>query len=163
MPITKAKKVEVVAELKDKIKAAEAIAFVNFLGLSVAAATELRKALRAAEVGLMVAKKTLIRRAFDGSGISGEVPELPGEIALAYGTDALAPAREVYAFEKKNKDVVKLVGGVYEGAFVSSAFMMELATIPSREVLLSKLVFLLKSPIQRLAVAINEVSKTKTV
>ncbi len=163
MPITKAKKVEVVAELKDKIKAAEAIAFVNFHGLSVAAATELRKALRAAEVSLTVAKKTLIRRAFDGSGITGEVPELPGEIALAYGADALAPAREVYAFEKKNKDVVKLVGGVYEGAFVSSAFMLELATIPSREVLLSKLAFLLKSPIQRLAVAINEVSKTKTV
>ena len=163
MPITKAKKVEVVAELKDKIKAAEAIAFVNFHGLSVAAATELRKALRAAEVSLTVAKKTLIRRAFDGSGITGEVPELPGEIALAYGADALAPAREVYAFEKKNKDVVKLVGGVYEGAFVSSAFMLELATIPSREVLLSKLAFLLQSPIQRLAVAINEVSKTKTV
>ncbi len=161
MPITKAKKVEIVKGLEEKIGGATAMAFVNFHGLSVALATELRRLLREQGVGLTVAKKTLIRRAFAETPVKGELPALEGEIALAYGTDPIAPARGVYEFEKKNKESVKLVGGVYEGAFVDASFMMTLATIPSREVLLGKFVNLLNSPIQRFVMAVDQIAKTK--
>ncbi len=57
--------------------------------------------------------------------------------------------------------MLNILGGIFEGKFVDSTYMMELATIPSREVLLSKIAFLLKSPMQRLAIAVNEVSKKK--
>ena len=89
------------------------------------------------------------------------MPELPGEVAIVYGTDAIAPAREVYNFEKEHKGVMQILGGIFDGKFVDGVFMTEIATIPSREVLLSKIAFLLKSPIQRLAIAVNEVAKSK--
>lgn len=58
--------------------------------------------------------------------------------------------------------MLSILGGIFEGKFVSGEKMMEIATIPSREVLLSKIAFLLKSPMQRLAIAVNEVAKTKS-
>ena len=57
--------------------------------------------------------------------------------------------------------MLSILGGIFQGKFVDGAYMTELATIPSREVLLSKIAFLLKSPMQRLAIAVNEVSKKK--
>jgi large subunit ribosomal protein L10 len=162
MAITKNQKQEIVATLKERIKGVASIVFVNFHGLSVALATELRKKLRGQEVGLMVAKKTLIRRAFADEKITGEMPELLGEVALAYGKDQLLPARSVYEFEKANKDLVKILGGVFEGKYVNAAMMTEIASIPGREVLYGKLVNILNSPIQRFVMALNEVSKLKT-
>lgn len=164
MAITKEKKVEIVKTLTERIKGATAVVFVNFHGLSVTKATELRKSLRAQNTGLMVAKKTLLRRAFADSQTVGECPELTGEIALAYSsTDPLVSARGIYEFEKKNKELVKIVGGIFEGKFADGKMMLALATIPSREVLLSKLANILNSPIQRLVIALNQISKTKQV
>ena len=89
------------------------------------------------------------------------MPELPGEVAMVYGTDEIAPAREVYNFQKTHKGLLSILGGIFEGNFVAKEKMIEIATIPSREVLLSKIAFLLKSPMQRLAIAVNEVAKKK--
>jgi large subunit ribosomal protein L10 len=80
---------------------------------------------------------------------------------MVYGEDQIAPAREVYNFQKTHKGLLNILGGIFEGKFVGANAMMEIATIPSREVLLSKIAFLLKSPMQRLAIAVNEVSKKK--
>lgn len=161
MAITKDKKREIVETLKTKVASAPSVVFVNFHGLSVALATELRKKLRGEQIGLMVAKKTLIRRAFDGSKIEGEMPELQGEVAMAYGEDAIAPARGIYEFEKANKDIVKILGGIFEGKFVDAGLMSEIASIPGREVLLGKLVNILNSPIQRFVMALDQISKLK--
>ena len=68
---------------------------------------------------------------------------------------------EVYNFQKTHKGLLQILGGIFEGKFVSGAYMMELATIPGKDVLLSKLAFLFKSPMQRLALAVNEVAKKK--
>ncbi len=108
-------------------------------------------------------KKSLLKRALDARGYTGEIPELPGEIAVAYGTDSIAPAREVFGFQKTHKENVSIVGGIFEGMYKDQASMLSLATIPSREVLLSQIAFLLKSPIQRLAIAVSEVAKNKPV
>jgi large subunit ribosomal protein L10 len=161
MAISKDKKVEIVSTLKKKIEGAESIVFVNFHGLSVALATDLRKKLKSEGTGMMVAKKTLIRRAFAEGKVTGEMPELPGEVAVAYGGDQIAPARGIYEFEKANKDLVKILGGVFEGKYMDAGMMVEIASIPGREVLLGKLVNILNSPIQRFVMALDQISKLK--
>lgn len=157
MAISKDKKKEIVETLKDKVIRAESVVFVNFHGLPVALATTLRKKLKGEGVGMMVAKKTLIRRAFADSKVEGEMPELNGEVALAYGSDQIAPARGIYEFDRTNKDIVKILGGVFEGKYVDAKVMTEIASIPSREVLLGKLVNILNSPIQRLVMALDQI------
>lgn len=161
MAISKEKKVSIVASFTDMLKDAQSIAFVQFDRLSVKDASELRRALRASGVSYKVGKKTLLKRVLADMGIQGELPELPGEIAVAASTDALAPARGVYEFQKTHKDMVTLVGGVFEGSYKDKEHMLALATIPPREVLLAQIAFLLKSPLQRLAIAVNEVAKKK--
>lgn len=149
-----------IKDLQNAFDSSKSIVFVNFHGLKVGDETILRQDLRKNGVGYKVSRKTLIRKAF-GNKAEGEMPSLEGEIALAYSEDPIASAREVFNFQKTYKAPLKIVGGVYEGRFVDGAYMTEIATIPSREVLLSKIAFLLKSPMQRLAIAVNEVAKTK--
>lgn len=161
MAITKQKKESLVSELDSLLKNAVSLVFVKFNRLTVADTTTLRRNLRDGGVGYKVAKKTLMKRVLGSKSIAGDMPELPGEIAIAYGSDATAPAREVYTFLKDHKENMEIVGGMFEGKYMSGVQMLEIATIPSREVLLSKIAFLLKSPMQRLAIAVNEVAKTK--
>ena len=160
MAITKEKKEKIVSKFNDIVGGSKSIVFVKFHKLSVKDTTELRKKLREESVGYTVGKKTLLKRALDGK-TTGDMPILEGEIAIAYGTDLIAPAREVFNFQKEHKDGVKIVGGVFEGKFMTEAEMMSIATIPSREVLLSQIAFLLKSPMQRLAIAVNAVAGQK--
>jgi len=159
--LLKSKKEEIVKDLEKAIKESKSLAFVNFHGLKVADETRLRRELRKEGVCYRVSRKTLLSRALKGKA-EGEIPELSGEVAIAYSKDEIASPREIYNFQKANKGVVLgILGGIFEGKFVGKEMMMELATIPSREVLLSKIAFLLKSPMQRLAIAVNEVAKKK--
>lgn len=158
--LQKSKKEEMIKGLEKSIKDSESVIFVNFHGMNVADETILRKELREKEVGYKVSRKTLLKRALDKKA-EGEIPELSGEVALAFSKDQTASAREIYNFQKTHKGLLEILGGIFEGKFVGKEKMMEIATIPSREVLLSKIAFLLKSPIQRLAIAVNEVSKKK--
>lgn len=161
MAITKDKKASIIADFASMLKDAQSAAFVQFKGLTVKDANALRRALRAEGVSYKVGKKTLLKRVLSDMGIEGELPALDGEIAVAASSDLLAPARAVFEFAKTHKEQVSLVGGIFEGTFKDQASMMSIATIPPREVLLSQIAFLLKSPLQRLAIAVNEVAKTK--
>lgn len=165
MAITKEKKSNIIDKLKSIAKKGKTIVFVNFHGLSVGGVNELRKNLREKTVGYYVAKKTLIKRAFGEAGFSGEIPELDGEIGLAYlsdeSGDVLSPIKEVYNFQKKNTEVVKIAGGVYEEGFVSSEFVMQMAQIPNRETLYAQFVNLINSPIQGLAMALDQIAQKK--
>ena len=149
-----------IKDLEGTIKNSQSLVFVNFHGLKVSDETKLRRELRDKEVGYKVGRKTLLARALKGKA-EGEIPELAGEVAIAYSKDAISSPREVYNFQKTHKGMLNILGGIFAGKFVSSSYMIELATIPTREVLLSKLAFLFKSPMQRLALAINEVAKLK--
>jgi large subunit ribosomal protein L10 len=94
MAITKAKKVEIVEKITDALKDAASVVFVHFKGLSVADTTAMRRTLRDQGVGYFVAKKTLIRRALAEKGYQGTIPDLPGEIALAWTSgDATLPSK----------------------------------------------------------------------
>lgn len=149
-----------IKDLEAKIEGAESLVFVNFHGLNVADESTLRRDLRKENVGYRVSRKTLLKRALAGKA-EGELPPLEGEIAIVYSSDPISSAREVYNFQKVHSGVPSIVGGIFEGKFVDAVKMMEIATIPSREVLLSKFAFLLQSPMQRFAVALNEVAKLR--
>ena len=95
MALKKEKKVEIVEKLKKILDGAKSLVFVNFHGLTVADVSDLRRKLRAEKIGYFVSKKTLLKRALGGIKVEGELPELDGEVALAYGEDALATSREM--------------------------------------------------------------------
>lgn len=156
----KSKKEEIIKDLDKAITDSASLVFVNFHGLTVADETVLRSDLRKEGVTYKVSRKTLLKRALAGKA-TGELPELGGEVAIAFSKDAIAAPREVYNFQKTHKGALNILGGMFDGKFVDGAYMTEIATIPSREVLLSKIAFLLQSPMQRLAIAVNEVAKTK--
>ncbi len=170
--LQKSKKEEMIRELEGAIKGSESLVFVNFHGMKVSDETALRRDLRDQNVGYKVSRKTLLARALLGKA-EGEVPKLEGEVAIAYskparnathnvaGGDPFASAREIYNFQKTHKGILNIIGGIFGRKFVDGAYMMELATIPGKDVLLSKLAFLFKSPIQRLALVFSEVAKSK--
>lgn len=161
MAITKQKKEEVVAKVTDIAGKAKTIVFANFKGLTVAESNELRRALRAQSVGYTVAKKSLIRRALSGAKVEGEMPALEGEIALAYGEDELAPARELASFVKKFGEHLSFAGGIFGGRYLDAKGITAIATIPPMEVLRAQFAQLINSPLQRFAVVVNEGAKKK--
>lgn len=161
MAISKQKKGEIVQKLEGALKGAKALVFVNFHGLKVSDATAMRRALKAEGVSYQVSKKTLTKRVLDAEKFEGTQPELPGELAMAWGEDLVAPARGVYAFAKKFPEALKILGGVFEGKYMSAAEMTGIATIPSTDTLRGMFVNIINSPIQRFAIALGEVSKKK--
>lgn len=159
MPITLDKKKELVAGLEKALKGANSVVFVKFDKLKVADVNLLRRSLQKEKVGYKVAKKTLLKRALSTHKITGELPEVPGQVAVAYSEDLLAGAREVFAFQKSHKENVSIVGGVFEGKYMSAEEMMSIATIPPLQTLRAMFVNLINSPIQRFAVVVNAIAE----
>ena len=162
MAINKTKKSEILAKLANALKEATSIAFVGFNKLTVKDASALRTELKKAEVKYYVAKKTLIKKALVDRGYTGELPELPGEVAIAWTTtDVVAPARGVYEFGKKLKGALTLLGGVLENAFADKMQITAVATIPPLSVLRGMFAHIINSPRNRFAVALGEVAKSR--
>jgi large subunit ribosomal protein L10 len=161
MAISKNKKKEVYDKVKDLVGKSDSVVFVNFHGLTVGNATAVRKALKKSDVGYNVAKKTIAKKVLSEAGITGTMPELPGELGLAYAKDLIAPAREVYDFQKKLDNKISIVGGVFEGRFMTKEEMTEIAQIPPLKTLYAQVVNLINSPIQGLAMAVSEIAKKK--
>ena len=90
------------------------------------------------------------------------MPVLDGEVGIAYGTDLIAPAREIYAFQKKFKQGVSIVGGVFEGKFMTKAEMEGIALIPPLDTLRGMFLNVINSPIQGFVVALDHIAKKKT-
>lgn len=161
MSTTRKKKEETLEKLASGLKSAKTAVFVNFHKLLVAEATELRKKLRESGIKYTVAKKTLAKRALAEQSYKGEMPELKGELAVAWGEDQIAPAREINEFVKKFKNKIAILGGIFEGEYKDAEAMKSIAMIPTRDVLLSQIAYLLKSPMQRFAIAVSEVAKKR--
>lgn len=168
MPLTKSQKVAVVKTLTERVLTAPAVVFVRFNHLSVAAVTELRKALRGEQISFQVVKKALWRLASAGFSapagkkIEGELPPLEGSLAVAYGSeDPLGPARAIAGFVKKMPEAVAISGGIFEGRYLDAPAMTALSLIPARPVLLGQLVGMLAFPMRRLVATLAQVSKLK--
>ncbi len=164
MAISKDKKIAIVAKLESAFKEATSVAFVQFTKLTVKDSSLMRKALKEAGVSYFVAKKTLLRRALGAQGYDGNIPDLPGEVAVAWtsGEETTAPARGVHEYAKKLKGALALLGGVFEGAFLDKASMTTIATIPPVPILRGMFVNVINSPIQGLVAALSEISKKKS-
>lgn len=160
MAITKTKKEAILAKLEKVKNDSESIVFVNFKGLTVDNVTVVRDQLREQGVGYFVAKKTLMKRAF-GDEFQGEMPTLEGEIALAYSTDAIAPAQKIKEFSTKYKDKLAIAGGVFQGVYKNAEEMTEIASIPPLPVLRGMFVNVINSPIQGLAIVLNAVAEKR--
>ena len=155
MPKTRKQKEESVSTLRKTLDGAASLVFVGFTKLKVADERQLRKNLRESGVSYTVAKKTLLKRAIEGLG------ELPGQVALAWGSDPVMPAKGIAEFGKKHEGTISILGGIFEGKMVDALRMKEIASIPSRQSLLSMLANVLNSPLQRVAIALSEVAKKK--
>lgn len=161
MAITKQDKVEIVDGLTSNLKTAKSVVFANFHGLSVEEINKMRVGLRGSNVTYKVARKTLIKRVLNDMGFEGEMPELNGELALAFSEDLLDPAREIYAFEKEFKGRVSIMGGVFDGVYKTKDEMTVIASIPGRQTLYAQFVNLINSPLQGLVVGLNAIAEKK--
>ena len=149
----------IVEEISANIKDAQSVVLVDYLGLSVAEDTQLRKQLREAGVTYKVYKNTLMNFAFKGTDFESLAPMLDGPNAIAISTtDATAPARILSKFAK-TAPALEIKGGVVEGTFYDANGMKAIANVPSREELLSKLLGSLQSPITNLARVLNQIAE----
>jgi large subunit ribosomal protein L10 len=161
MARTKAQKKEIIEKVQTIIGGAKSLVFVNVHGLKVGDSTVMRRKLREDGVGFFVAKKSLTALALDSKKYAGTMPELVGEFGLAYGTDLIAPARGIYEFQKKFKEQVSIVGGVFESKYMTKEEMIEIASIPAMNTLYGMFVNVINSPIQGLVIALDQVAQKK--
>ena len=149
----------IVQEISENIKDAQSVVVVDYRGLTVAEDTQLRKALREAGVTYKVYKNTLVSRAVEGTQFESLRDVLEGPNAFAISTtDATAPARILANFAK-TADKLELKGGVVEGTYYDAKAINVIASIPSREVLLGRLLGSMQSPIANFARVINQIAE----
>ena len=149
----------VVDAIAADINGAVSAVVVDYRGLTVAEDTELRKKLREAGISYKVCKNTMMKRAFAGTEFEGLTPYLEGPSALAIGRDdATAPARILCDFAKTAK-ALEVKAGVVEGTVYDAAGVTALSQIPSREVLLSRLLGSMQSPITNFARVIKQIAE----
>ena len=151
----------VVDALTSKVKEASSVVFVDYKGITVAQDTELRKQFREAGVDYAVVKNTLTNFAAKNAGYDfSEV--LNGTTAMASTTgDPIAPARIVCEFAKKNKNVVKIKGGMVEGKVLSVEELMSFGELPSKNALVAQVLGTFLAPISSLAVVLNQILEQK--
>ncbi len=165
-------KQEAVAQIVEKLSSAKSVFLTDYSGLTVEAITNLRRNLRKSKVEFQVSKNTLSRIAAQQVGFKDLVPHLEGPTAMAFGMgDPAAPAKVLTEFLKTNeKPKVKAI--IFEGKYFEAKSMAEIATLPSREQLLARLLGSLNSPItglasslsgiiRKLAYALNAVAESK--
>ncbi len=149
----------IVEEISNSLKDAKSAMLVQYLGLTVEQDTALRKELREAGITYKVYKNTLMKRAFEGTDFAQLDSHLNGPNALAVSVDdPVAPAK-IFAKYAKNYKVFSLVGGIVEGQYYDAAQLETLATIPSREVLLGRLLGSMQAPIANFARVIKQIAE----
>ena len=149
----------IVAEISEGIKEAKSVVLVDYRGLTVEQDTELRRQLRAAGVSYKVYKNTMMNFAFKGTDFEQLAPYLNGPSAMAFSNeDATAPARILAEFAKK-ADKLEIKAGVVEGTVYDAKGMATIASIPSREVLISRLLGSMQSPITNFARVMNQLAE----
>ncbi len=149
----------VVEEISASIKDAQSVVLVDYRGLTVEQDTNLRKQLREAGITYKVYKNTMMNFAFKGTDCESLAPYLEGPSAMAVSTtDATAPARILCKFAK-DAPKLEVKGGVVEGIAYDAAGIENIAKIPSREELLSRLLGSMQSPVANFARVINQIAE----
>jgi large subunit ribosomal protein L10 len=163
MAVSRAKKTEQVDKLSGELKKVSSVIVTTYSKLTVAQDYELRKALRSSGAKYRVVKNTLAERASKGTKVEEVLKNLSGVTSIAYTEgDPVALAKALAKYAKDNPEFT-FKAGLVEGRVISIKEIQALATMPSKEEIYSKLLFLLNAPAQRLATAMNAVGRNLAV
>jgi len=159
----KGKKKEELDDLKKDLIEAKNLFVAQFQGMTVAQDTELRMKIRESKSKYRVVKNTLVRKAAEGTPAANVAKSFDGSTAIAYNAnDPVSLAKALTAYAKANPLFV-FKAGIVEGRVINLADLTSIAAMPSKEELIAKLLFLINSPAQRLAVALNGVARNLAV
>jgi large subunit ribosomal protein L10 len=160
---SKGKKKEELDALKKDLEQAKNLFVAQFQGMTVSQDTELRQKIRDTKSSYRVVKNTLAIKAAEGTAAAGVAKSFDGSTAIAYNAnDPVSLAKALTAYAKTNPLFV-FKAGVVEGRVINLADITAIAAMPSKEELIAKLLFLINSPAQRLAVAMNGVARNLAV
>ena len=160
MSLNRSEKEAVIKEVTDLAAKAQTLVMAEYRGVTVADMTKLRSTARSQGVALSVLKNTLARRAVVGSSFEVASEQMSGPLIYGFSEDAVAAAKVVADFAKTNDKLV-IRAGVYGGKALDANGVKQLASIPSKEVLLAQLCGLLMSPVSRTAVVLGALAATK--
>jgi large subunit ribosomal protein L10 len=150
----------VVSEITTQVEKSQTLVIAEYRGITVADMTKLRKQARVNNVYLRVLKNTLARRAVAGSLFEIAGDQMVGPLIYSFSADAVAAAKVINDFAKTNDKLV-IKAGTYNGKLLDKNAVQQLASIPSKEVLLAQLCGLLASPISRFARVLSAISEQK--
>ena len=160
MSLNRSEKEAVISEVTSLAAKAQTLVMAEYRGITVASMDQLRIKARSSGVSLSVLKNTLARRAVAGSAFEVAADQMTGPLIYGFSVDAVAAAKVVADFAKTNDKLV-IRGGVYGGKVLDENGVKQLASIPSKEVLLAQLCGLLMSPISRTAVVLGALAAKK--
>ena len=161
---TKAQKQKDLESLTEQFQKAETAMVVGFQGMTVAKDQELRNQLREAGVSYEVVKNTLARKAAAGTPLEAAVDQFKGVTAVALGSgDPVSLSKAISKFTKANPDIFSFKVGIVEGKVVALRDVEAIASLPSKEELISKLLFLLNCQAQRLVTVLSAVPRNLAV
>lgn len=160
MSLNRSEKEAVIKDVTELAAKAQTLVMAEYRGVTVADMTKLRTEARSSGVALSVLKNTLARRAVAGSSFEIAAEQMTGPLIYGFSEDAVAAAKVVADFAKTNDKLV-IRGGVFDGKALDANGVKQLASIPSKEVLLAQLCGLLMSPISRTAVVLGALAAKK--
>ncbi|WP_246796496.1 50S ribosomal protein L10 [Burkholderia perseverans] len=160
MPLNREDKQAVVAEVSAQVAKAQTVVLAEYRGIAVGDLTKLRAQAREKQVYLRVLKNTLARRAVEGTPFASLAEQMTGPLIYGISEDAIAAAKVVNDFAKTNDKLI-IKAGAFDGKVMDKAGVQALATIPSREELLSKLLFVMQSPVSGFARALAALAEKK--
>lgn len=164
MPVTKARKAEQIEKLSSDLKNVSNVVVATFSKLTVSQDYELRKAVRSAGGKYSVVKNTLAELAVKDTPLAESLKDLKGVTSIAYTTgDPVALAKAIAKYVADNTEQFKVKGGVIEGRIATPKDVAALATMPSKEEVFAKLLFLINAPAQRLVTVMNAVGRDVAV
>lgn len=171
--LTRDQKTKIIEEFSKKVKDSQSTLLVDFTGLKMSEMQSLRRNLRQSRVEMKVIKKTLVQRILKGAGVSDfNIFQYPASVAMVFSPEeGIIASKSVYDFSKKSK-TLKILGGFIGKNFIDVEMIVKLAKLPSREVLLGQLVYVLNSlprtlvgvlhgNLRKLVIALDQISKTK--
>ncbi|OBU84457.1 50S ribosomal protein L10 [Chromobacterium subtsugae] len=150
----------VVEAVSAELAGAQTLVIAEYRGIEVSSMTKLRAQARANGVFLRVLKNTLVRRAVEGTPFADLADQMVGPLVYAISADPVAAAKVLHQFAKADDKII-VKAGSYEGKVLSAAQVAELASIPSREELLSKLLYVMQAPVAGFARALAALSDKK--
>jgi len=160
VPLNREDKQAVVAEVAAQVAKAQTVVLAEYRGIAVGDLTKLRAKAREQQVYLRVLKNTLARRAVEGTPFAPLAEQMTGPLIYGISEDAIAAAKVVNDFSKSNDKLV-IKAGSFDGKVMDKAGVQALASIPSREELLSKLLFVMQSPVSGFARALAALAEQK--